>query len=115
MSGTFIWPDGGGGLAVYGTLAAPINAAFNFANYPSGSVLNISTVPGVFSGTLPAAAGRRGVHYIVKDITGNLPLAAFTVARAAAESIEGVAANYIYGVAYGALHIVCDGTDWWVL
>jgi len=112
MGGTFIWPDGGGGLAVYGTLAAPINAAFNFADYPSGAVINISTIPGAFSGTLPAAAGRRGVHYTVTDIVGNLAVAAFTIVRPAGVLFQGLNVDYIYGAAWGSLHFYCDGVDW---
>jgi hypothetical protein len=99
-------------LSVFG----PITTDFDFANYPSGALILIDTATvGAIAGTLPAAAGRRGTHYRIKDIVGNLSIAAFTVIRAAAEDIENVAVDYIFVADYGALHIACDGTDWWVL
>lgn len=111
--GTFIWPDNGGGLSVWGSAAAPISAAFNFADYPPGAIILISTVPaGAFSGTLPVA--RRGLHWIVQDIANSLDDAAFTIIPNGAAKIEGVAASYVFDAPNGVLDLVSDGTDWWI-
>lgn len=110
------WSTGGAdGFSVWGSIAAPINAAFDYADFPSGAVILIDTTPGTFSGTLPAATGRRGVHYTVKDIVGNLSVAEFTVIPNGTSKIEGLNVNYPFGANFGALHLACDGTDWWIL
>lgn len=109
------WPDNSGGLSVWGSDAVPVTAAFNFADYPPGATLLVDTLAvGAFSGQLPPASGRRGVHYVVQDIAGGLATAAFTAVPDGAAKIGNVAASYVFDAPYASLHLICDGTDWWV-
>jgi hypothetical protein len=63
--------------------------------------------------TLPAAAV--GATFTVKDSTGQAFTNNFTITRAAAESIEGVAANKILQTNWGSWTFASDGTNWFIL
>ena len=62
--------------------------------------------------TLPAASSN--IQFWVKDNTGSAETNNFTITRAAAESIEGVAANKVLQTNWGSWHFVCDGTNWFI-
>jgi hypothetical protein len=63
--------------------------------------------------TLPAAAAN--ASFTVKDSTGQSFTNNITIARAAAESIEGVAASKILQSNWGSWTFVCNGTNWFIL
>jgi hypothetical protein len=63
--------------------------------------------------TLPSPATRRVI--VIKDKTGSATTNNITVARNAAESIEGVAASKILQTNWGSWTFVSDGTDWLLL
>lgn len=72
-------------------------------------VILCDTSGGSFTVNLPTAAGNAGVHYWIKNID-NLPA---TIDPNGAELIEGFAtATLTRGT---SLHIVSDGTEWWVI
>jgi hypothetical protein len=63
--------------------------------------------------TLPAPAANR--YVAIKDRTGTARAFNITVARNAAESIEGVAASYVMNSDFDAAIFVSDGTNWFRL
>lgn len=63
--------------------------------------------------TLPAASAN--FQFIIKDKTGNANANNITIARAASESIEGIAANKTLQTNWGYWWFVCDGTNWFIL
>lgn len=63
--------------------------------------------------TLPAAAAN--LYFYVKDKVGTANTNNITIARAASESIEGVAASKILQTNWGSWIFVCDGTNWFIL
>lgn len=68
---------------------------------------------GAVSVTLPAPALGRSLT--IKDISGNATTNNITIARHAAENIEGVAASYLIQVSYGTVILGADGTNWWII
>lgn len=63
--------------------------------------------------TLPAAAAN--AYFFVKDVIGTCSTNNITIARAASESIEGVAANKVLQTDWGSWAFVSDGTNWFIL
>lgn len=63
--------------------------------------------------TLPSATSGRIL--IIKDKTGSASTNNITITRAGSESIEGVAANYVFATDWGYLTLVCDGTNWFIV
>jgi len=63
--------------------------------------------------TLPAAADN--FLFEVKDVTGSANTNNITIARAAAEKIETVAANFIIDSDLSSTTFVSDGTDWFIV
>lgn len=65
--------------------------------------------------TLQLPAASTNFYFIVKDKTGTAFTNNITIARAAAESIDGVAANKTLKVNSGCWMLVSDGTNWFTL
>lgn len=63
--------------------------------------------------TLPAAAAN--TYFSVKDVIGTASTYNITIARAASESIEGVAANKTLQTDWGSWTFVSDGTNWFMV
>lgn len=63
--------------------------------------------------TLPAAANN--AYFKVKDVTGTAGTNNITIARAASEQIEGVAASKILQTNWGAWTFVSNGTNWFMV
>lgn len=63
--------------------------------------------------TLPAASNN--FTFIVKDVTGSAFANNITIARDAAEDIEGVAADFLIDSSLSSTTFVSDGTDWWIV
>jgi hypothetical protein len=89
-------------------------STFTFDN--KDETIFASTASNAITGTLPTPANHTGRMFLVwKTNTGTNKI---TLARAASESINGVAASYdLPGsetAAIGVWHIICDGTNWYV-
>lgn len=63
--------------------------------------------------TLPVPTNGRVLT--IKDISGNATTNNITIARHAAETIEGIAASHLIQVSYGTIIISSDGTNWWIV
>ena len=61
---------------------------------------------------LPAASSSFLVSF--KDITGNADTNNITIHRAGAESIEAVAADYVFAAPFGEFTLICDGTNYYL-
>lgn len=58
----------------------------------------------------PAAVGARRWHILLShDSAGDVTLVTW-----GSEEIQGVADNYVITGAWSRVHLVCDGTDWWL-
>lgn len=78
-----------------------------------GKIFLVNTANGAQTFTLPAAA--LNFKFTVKDSAGSAGTNNITIARNGSESIEGVAANYTAGAAWGSWTFVCDGTNWFII
>lgn len=76
-------------------------------------VLHLDSSGAAFNLTLSAPSTRQS--FILKDITGNLSTNPVTVVRAAAESIDGIAASKVLRTNFGSWLFVSNGTNWFVL
>lgn len=87
------------------------------ANYTVDTTATDHTIlcnaAGAITVTLPTpTAGRR---LEIKDISGAATANNITIARHAAEKIEGLAASYVLLISYGTIILHSDGTDWWII
>lgn len=65
--------------------------------------------------TLPGSPSA-GDILAVKDVTGSADANNITIARAASESIEGVAGDYTIDSPYASVYLVADSNgDWWII
>ncbi len=80
----------------------------------AGKVFLYDTTSAAGTLTLPTSPAS-GFKFSLKDKGGAFATNNLTIARAAAESIEGVAGNYICAADYGVWHFFYDGTNWWIL
>jgi hypothetical protein len=67
---------------------------------------------GAFTVTLPAAAGANKYKYRIKKVDSSIN--AVTVAGNGAETIDG-SNTQIISSQYDAIHVYCDGTEWWII
>jgi len=96
---------------------SPMGQVVKTANYTikaSDRVILVSTSGGAFTLTLPDPATVRGILFRIIDTGGALQANNLTVARFAAEMIEGLAASKIFQTNYGGWDITSDGTNWWI-
>lgn len=93
------------------TKTATFTVDSNYRFYP------VSTTGGAVTANLPTPASMRGRTLIFKDVAvgGSFGTNALTIARNAAENIEGLAANYVFEASGGRLRLYSDGTDWWIV
>lgn len=68
---------------------------------------------GAITVTLPTPTNGRTL--VIKDISGNATTNNITIARHAAENIEGLASNYLIQVSFETVILTSDGTNWWVV
>lgn len=68
---------------------------------------------GAIAVTLPAPTTGRRLE--IKDISGAATANNITIARHAAENIEGLASSYLIQVSYGCAILHSDGTNWWII
>lgn len=123
QSGTFtcINTAGGTGTASWATevTSATVPASYYSVSALSGNTTAVSgttyltNTSAARTITLPAAAAN--AYFIVKDVTGTASTNNITIARAASESIEGVAANYVISSNWSSTTFLSDGTNWFVV
>lgn len=68
---------------------------------------------GAITVTLPTPTAGRVLT--IKDISGGATTNNITIARHAAENIEGLASSYVIQVSYETVIISSDGTNWWII
>ena len=116
-----------------GTIANLTNASVfhyvsqNFTQYLAvGKAINISSSTNLTDNsihfvntsatrtlTLPAPSANSCV--IILDSTGSAGTNAITIAQHASEKINGTAASYVFNVSDGALELISNGTDWFIV
>jgi len=103
-------------LTVAATGSSSVTTITKTANYTILSTDQIILVDTLSVGafTLTLFAPTNGANFEIYDIAGNLSTANLTLARFAAEKIEGLAANKIFQTDWGAWKIVSNGTDWFI-
>ncbi len=88
------------------------SGAYVVTSSDSGKVFLCDTTSAAFALTLPAAAA--SFKFSVIDKGGVFATNNITVTRAAAESIQGLAANYALQSNWGRWDFFCDGTNWFI-
>jgi hypothetical protein len=68
---------------------------------------------GAITVTLPAPTNGRMLY--IKDISGTAQTNNITIARHASESIEGIAASFIFKTNWGCILLTSDGTNWFII
>jgi len=76
-----------------------------------GIIYEVSTAS---ARTVTLSVARSGLWFILKDSTEQATTNNITLARAASESIEGVAANYALNANGGSWRVWCNGTNWFL-
>lgn len=77
----------------------------------NGKLFLVNCANGAMQFTLPAAINNFSFTY--KDDAGVASDFPITLSRAASESLEGLASNYVATADYGEWSWKCDGTNWW--
>ena len=101
----------------YTPLANTPSATTKNANYTilvTDSIIFVDTSGGSFTLTLPSPALSVGKLFYVIDSTGFLSTNGLTLARFAAENIEGLAADKVFLTSWGGWTVTTNGTDWFV-
>lgn len=103
-------------LAQLGTVASGVLQTANITNGTTAVVTNTVYLADATSGSvvaqLPAASASRQFHAYVKkvDATGN-----YVYVRASgANTLDGTSEKF-FNVQYTAIHVVCNGTNWFIL
>lgn len=78
-------------------------------------LLFVDTSGGAVSLQLPNPATWVGRSFWVKDKTGSFGTNNCTLVRAAAEKIDGLAANRVLAANWGGYMVTSDGTDWYIM
>jgi hypothetical protein len=88
------------------------SANYTILNYDSQIDCNSSG--GAFTVTLPDPAPLAGKIFIIKDVGGSATANNISIAPHGAETIDGLAANYLLQVSWGTVILQSDGTNWWI-
>lgn len=76
----------------------------------TANCVHLVATTAAWSLTLPAPVTGRSIW--IKDSTGGANNFNITIVRSASEKINGLAASYVFAAAWGSIHLVSDGTDW---
>lgn len=76
--------------------------------------LRVNTAGGPVTITLPPPASSAGRRIKISDVAGTFGTNACTVARNAAESIQGLAANRVLTAPWGSYEFWSDGSNWFM-
>lgn len=90
----------------------PLSGTVVLAVGGANKTYDVNTVNGAMQFTLPTASA--GYSFTIKDVGGLAATYNITVARAAAESIEGVSASYACAANWGTWTFYSDGTNWFI-
>jgi hypothetical protein len=104
-------------ISVYGLLAGDAAVTSKSGNYSllaSDQIALVDTSGGSFTLTLPDPSTVSGHFFYIVDQTGSLGMNPLTLARFAAEMIEGVASSKVFQTAWGGWTVFSDGTNWFV-
>ena len=112
-SGVLQFTDTNGAVLLSSLAAAPTTQAVTTNITAAHNKIYLVTTSSARTITLPAAA--LDTQFYIKDATGSANTNNITIARAASESIDGVAASYIIDSNLASVLLVCDGTNWFVL
>jgi len=96
---------------------SPIGLVSKSANYTiktSDRIILVDTSGGAFTLTLPDPSTVIGVLFRIVDKGGALQTNQLTLARFAAEMIEGLAANKLFYTNWGGWDVFSDGTNWYI-
>ena len=69
-------------------------------------------VNGVANVQLPAPSV--SFHCVIKDLSGDIANNLITVVRNGVESIDGVAASFVFTSNKESISLISDGTDWFI-
>ena len=101
---------GGGGTGLASSGDTSKTSAYTIVAGDTGKVIFVDSTSAAFTLTLPTPSA--GYNFIIKDKAGLLSTNNVTLARAASEKIENVAASYIMQADFGSWRVYCNGTDW---
>ena len=96
---------------------SPIGKVSKSANYTiivSDRIIFVDTSGGAFTLTLPDPSKVQGIIFRIIDTGGALNTNNLTLARFAAEMIEGLAASKVFQTNWGGWDVVSDGTNWYI-
>lgn len=96
---------------------SPIGKVTKIANYTitvSDRIIFVSTSGGAFTLTLPDPSKVQGIIFRIIDTGGVLNTNNLTLARFAAEMIEGLAASKLFQTNWGGWDVISDGTNWYI-
>ena len=98
-------------------LEPPLPLVTKIANYTilvSDRIILVDTSGGAFTLTLPDPSKAAGIPFKIVDSAGFLQTNNLTLARFAAEMIEGVAASKAFQTNWGGWTVFSNGVNWFV-
>lgn len=114
QNGAFITYGASGTVTALGSAGTSTKSSnYTITGPDNGRIFFADTTSAAFSFTLPAASA--GFIFTIKDSTGKFGTNTCTLARAASESIEGVAASFAMTAIWGSWTFVSDGTNWFIV
>lgn len=107
--------NGSGSITLATTgLAATTTKTANYTILSTDSIIFCDTTGGAFTLTLPSPTALAGKVYRIIDTGGAFQTNNLTLARSAAESIEGLAASKVLQTNWGYFEVTTNGTNWFV-
>lgn len=95
------------------TLVQTVSVTSSPQSVLSGRTYLVTTASVAITLNLPVAAAN--TWFMVKDVSNNAFTNNITIHRAAAETIDGVASDFVIANNSAGWLFVCDGTNWWTL
>lgn len=92
-----------------------VSAAYTVTDYDTGSVIIVNAAATI---TLPAAAGRKGIHVTIvvgADVSVTIQATAGELVAFNDVAANSIAFSTSAEKAGNAVHFVCDGTKWYTL
>ncbi len=110
VTDTANWKLGGNSQGVT-TFAPATQSPLTFTTTISGTIIEVNSAQNVVS-QINLIAPVLGQNFTVVDTGGSMATYPLTVHRFAAESIGGVAADFVCDASNGSWKFFCDGTNW---
>lgn len=124
QSANLIWAGPTTGAAAQPTFRALVSADLpantfvtktaNYTILSTDNIIFVDTSGGAFTLTLPSPTSLGGKFYRIIDTAGTLSTNNLTLARSAAEKIEGLAASKLFSTDWGGWTVTTNGTDWFI-